>query len=183
MAAARLRTPWNSLGDPDKMRSPSSVAALAFAAACAWAAPAAADITAFEAPSFGDFRLDLYGWVQPRFTWQQSDTRPQVNFNPNPAFTVERARMGTIALLGPWARMQVEAEFAGEYVHMLDAFVTLSPVHDKMVSLNLTAGQFRVPISRQNLLPSVGYQLADVAYFVAPQFLIDRNLGAKLWAD
>jgi hypothetical protein len=52
-----------------------------------------------------------------------------------------------------------------------------------MGSLNLTAGFFRVPISRQNLLPSVGYQFADVAYFVNPAFLIDRDLGAKIWSE
>jgi hypothetical protein len=183
MAAARPRPRSNSLDGPDTMRSPSSFAALACAATLAWAAPAAADITVFEAPSFGDFRLDLYGWVQPRFTYQQNDDRPQVNFDPTPAFTVERARMGTIALLGPWARAQVEVDFSGEFAQPIDAYINLSPVHEKMVSLNLMAGQFRVPISRQNLLPSVGYQFADVAYFVAPQFLIDRNIGAKLWAD
>jgi hypothetical protein len=163
------------------MRSP-----LAFAAALAafaWVAPASADLTVFEAPKVADFKLDLYGWVQPRFTWQQSDDRPQVNFQPNPAFVVQRARLGTIGAFGPWARAQIEVDFSGEFAVPIDAFVTLSPIHEKVASLNFTFGQFRVPISRQNLLPSVGLQFADLAYFVAPNFLVDRNIGGKIWSD
>jgi hypothetical protein len=160
----------------------------AFAAACAcatlaWAAPAAADLTVFEAPSVADFKLDLYGWVQPRFTYQQSDNRPQVNFTPLSEFTVQRARMGTVATLGPWAKAQVEVDFSGEFAVPYDAFVVLSPVHEPVASLNLTVGQFRVPFSRQNLLPSVALQFADLAYFVAPNFIIDRDIGGKLWSD
>lgn len=152
-------------------------------AASAWAAPAAADVTVFEAPSVADFKLDMYGWVQPRFTYQQSDDRPQVNFHPNPAFTVQRARMGTIASLGPWARAQVEVDLSGEFASPIDAFVTLSPIHEKVASLNLTVGQFRVPISRQNLLPSAALQFPDLAYFVAPNFIVDRDIGGKIWSD
>jgi hypothetical protein len=161
----------------------SSFALAAAFATFVWAAPAAADLTVFEAPSAADFKLDLYGWVQPRFTYQQQDTRPEVNFTPNPAFIVQRARMGTIGTLGPWARAQVEVDFSGETATPIDAFVTLTPIHEKVATLNLTAGQFRVPISRQNLLPSVGLQFPDLAYFVAPNFLIDRDIGAKLWSD
>ena len=78
----------------------------------AWSAPAAADATVFEAPSVGDLRLDMYGWVQPRFTYQQQDTRPTVMFTPNPAFTLQRARLGTIAYAGPWAEARVEVDFS-----------------------------------------------------------------------
>jgi hypothetical protein len=147
------------------------------------AAPAAADVTVFEAPSVGDFQLDMYGWIQPRFTWQQNDTRPTENFEPNAAFTLNRLRLGTIARTGPWAEARVEADYSGVTPKLIDGYVTLSPIHEKAASLNLTAGYFRVPISRQNLLPSVGYQLADIAYFVNPAFLIDRDLGAKLWTE
>jgi hypothetical protein len=147
------------------------------------AAPAAADLTVFEAPSVADLKLDLYGWVQPRFSDQQQDNRPTVSFDPIPAFTVARTRMGTVARLGPWARAQVEVDFSGEYAVPYDAYVVLSPVHEKMGTLNLTAGQFRVPFSRQNLLPSVGYQLPDVAYFVAPSFLVDRDIGGMISSD
>jgi hypothetical protein len=91
--------------------------------------------------------------------------------------------MGTIASLGPWARAQVEIDLSGQYAVPYDAFVVLSPVHEKIASLNLTLGQFRVPFSRQNLLPSVGYQLPDVAYFVAPSFIVDRDIGGKVWSD
>ncbi len=157
--------------------------ALLALATLAGAAPAAADITVFEAPSVADFKLDLYGWVQPRFTYQQQDNRPSVLFDPIPAFNVQRARLGTVASLGPWARAQVEIDFSGQYALPFDAFVVLSPIHEKAATLNLTAGQFRVPFSRQNLLPSVAYQLPDVAYFVAPSFLVDRDIGGKIWSD
>jgi hypothetical protein len=163
------------------MRLPSTCAAALLT--LLWAAPAVADVTVFEAPSVADFKLDLYGWVQPRFAWQQADDRPQVNSHPNAAFTVQRARLGTVARLGAWATAQVEFDLSQEVASPIDAFVTLSPLHEKMASLNLTVGQFRVPISRQNLLPSVGLQFADLAYFVQPNFIIDRDIGGKLWSE
>jgi hypothetical protein len=162
------------------MRSPSILVAIA---ALAWASPAAADVTVFEAPKVADFRLDMYGWIQPRLAVQEHDDRPGVNFDPNPAFTVQRARMGTVATMGPWARAQVELELAGQFASTLDAYVVLSPVHEKVASLNLTVGQFRVPFSRQNLLPSVGYQLPDTAYFVASSFIVDRDIGGMIWSE
>src|SRR5262245_58023398 len=98
--------------------------AFAFAASAsfAYAAPAAADLRVFERPEaerapgeprswfpeIGNFNLDLYGWIQPRFTVQQADDRPTVNLHPNPAFTVQRARLGTVASLGRWAKAQLE---------------------------------------------------------------------------
>jgi hypothetical protein len=85
--------------------------------------------------------------------------------------------------VGPWAEARVEGDWSGVAPKVIDAFVTLSPIHEKIASLNLTAGYFRVPISRQNLLPSIGYQFPDVGYFVNPSFLIDRDLGAKLWTE
>lgn len=147
------------------------------------AAPAAADVTVFEAPSVGNFKVELYGWIQPRFTLPQQDDRPAVNYKPNAAFTITRARLGTIASFGPWARAQIEVDFSKEVASPIDAFVTLSPIHERVASLNFTFGQFRVPISRQNLLPSVGLQFADLAYFVRPSFLVDRDIGGKIWSD
>ncbi len=91
--------------------------------------------------------------------------------------------MGTIATLGPWAEARVEVDVSGAYVVPFDAYVVLSPLHEEQASLNLTVGQFRVPFSRQNLLPSVGYQFADVAYFIAPNFIVDRDIGGMLWSD
>jgi hypothetical protein len=166
----------------------SSFAQAAFAAgivtfSLAFAGPAAADVTVFEAPSVADFKLDLYGWVQPRFTVQEKDQRPQINLNPEPAFTVLRARIGTNAMLGPWVTARIEVDYGGDVAKPIDMWVNISPVHEKMGSLNLMAGQFRVPFSRQNLLPSIGYQLPDVAYWIAPAFIVDRNLGVKLWSE
>ncbi len=164
------------------MRHPFAFAATAaFVLVCA--APAAADVTVFQAPSVGDLKVDLYGWVQPRFTAQQHDDRPSVMFDPQPAFTVQRARLGTVGTFGPWGRVQVETDFAGDAVTALDAYAVLSPIHERVARLDLTFGQFRVPFSRQNLLPSSSYQFPDVAYFIAPAFIVDRNLGAKMGVD
>lgn len=165
------------------MRSPFFFAAAAILAASTWTAPAAADLRVYEAPAVADFKLDLYGWVQPRFTWQQSDDRKEVQFDPKAAFTVQRARLGTIAALGPWVKAQVEVDFSQLNATPIDAFVTFSPIHEKVASLNFTFGQFRVPFSRQNLLPSVGLQLPDLAYFIAPSFMVDRDIGGKIWSD
>src|SRR5262249_19844119 len=124
--------------------------------------------------------LDLFGWAQPRFTYQQSDERPEVKFLTNPAFSVYHARLGAIGQLGEVARAQFEIELAREVAQPLDAFVVLTPITRPMVTLNLTLGQFRVPFSRQNQLRNKNYQLADPAYWVSPKFVIDRDLGAMI---
>jgi hypothetical protein len=166
------------------MRCRSSLLAGLFALATLVAArPAAADLRVFENDKVLDFKLDLYGWVQPRFTWQEADSRPTVDQHPNAAFTVLRARLGTVAFLGPWAKAQLEIDFSREIAAPFDAFVVLSPLQTRVATLNLQLGQFRVPFSRQNLVSSVGYQLADVAYFVRPSFLVDRDLGGMLWGE
>jgi hypothetical protein len=144
---------------------------------------AEADVTVFDSPKLGGINVNLYGWVQPRFTDPETDDRPGVNYDPTPGFTLERARLGTYALLGPWARVQVEVDFSQTDARPIDAYVILTPLHNPTASINFQLGQFRVPISRQNLLPSVGYQLPDVAYFVAPNFLLDRELGGAMFAE
>ncbi len=183
---------WQHRRSREPMRSFSALPAalVACPSRLAWAAPRRRRRHGLRgAPrSRTSSKLDLYGWVQPRFTYQQQDTRPSVNFTPIPAFNVERARLGTIASLGP---LGPRAAGGGRLLgpvrlavrRLRRAASLLSPIHEKVASLNLTAGQFRVPISRQNLLPSVGYQLPDVAYFVAPNFLLDRDIGGKLGTD
>ncbi len=160
--------------------------AIAIAAFALGAAPLAAHAEArvYEADALGTpLSLDLYGWVQPRFSYQQQDTRPTVNFTPNPAFTVNRARIGAIATFGLWGRAQVEMELAHDNVQTMDAYIVASPVHEKNVSLNFTFGQFRVPFSRQNLLSSKSYQFADNAYFITPKYIVDRDIGAQISAE
>ncbi|MFT3766079.1 MAG: hypothetical protein QM820_11265 [Minicystis sp.] len=157
--------------------------AFAVLVALAWARPAAADVTVFENDKIVDLKLDLYGWVMPRFTWQASDDRPAVNLHPNAAFTVNRARLGTVARLGKWARAQLEVELGREIAQPIDAFVVLSPLHGDVATLNLQLGQFRVPFSRQNLIQGVGLQFPDPAYHVRPSFIVDRDIGGMLWGE
>lgn len=161
---------------------PLLASALSALALIGLASPASADLRVFDVPDL-DFKLDLYGWVQPRFTAQQADDRPAVNFHPNPAFTVQRARLGTVASIGKWGRAQVEVDFSREGAVPVDAFVVFTPFQSSIARLSLQLGQFRVPFSRQNLLPSNSYQLADTAYFVTPKFIVDRDIGAMITSD
>jgi hypothetical protein len=160
-----------------------STFALAALAATVWAHPAAADVAVFQTPKLGGVEVDLYGWIQPRLTVPQQDDRPAVDYKPNPAFTIQRARFGTYALIGQWGRVQFETDFAQTNPRPLDLFVVLSPLRGPIATLNFQFGQFRVPISRQNLTSSVGYQLPDTAYWVAPNFIIDRDIGASVWGE
>jgi hypothetical protein len=163
------------------MRRPLATAILASALACA--RPASADVTIFQTPVIGGVKLDLYGWAQPRFSWQESDDRPTVDLHPNAAFTILRARIGAIASIGRWGRAQFEIELAREVGQPFDAFVVLTPISTRPATLNLQVGQFRVPFSRQNLVNSLSHQLSDVAYFVRPSMIVDRDIGAMLWTD
>ena len=147
---------------------------------------AAADVRAFERPAtekLPALALDLYGWAQPRFSWQQHDERPAVRFEPNPAFTVQTARLGAIGWLGPHADVHLEVDLAREIASPIDAFVVVTPFTLPEATLHVTLGQFRVPFSRQNLLASKSHQFADNAYFVAPKFVVDRDLGVELDVD
>ncbi len=146
------------------------------------ARPASAELRVFDVPEI-DFKLDLFGWVQPRFSAQQSDDRPLVNFRPNPAFTITRARLGTSATIGTWGHAQIEVDFSREGAVPIDAFVTLTPLRSKIASITVDIGQFRVPFSRQNLIRSNSLQLPDLAYFVTPKFVVDRDIGALITAD
>jgi hypothetical protein len=130
-----------------------------------------------------DVALDFYGWVQPRFTYQQQDTRPEINFKPNPAFTVLRARLGAIGTLGSWGKAQVEIDMSRETVTPIDAFMVFTPYKSRKFAIDLNVGLFRVPISRQNIIQSRNTQLPDLAYFVTPRFIIDRDIGVMSTLD
>lgn len=152
-------------------------------AALTAASPASAEVTVFESDKVVPLAVSLYGWVTPRFTYQESDDRPIINLHPNPAFTVQRARLGAAARAGKWARVQVEFELGREIAQPIDAFVVLSPLHLDVASINLQLGQFRVPFSRQNLIQGMGLQLPDAAYWVRPNFIVDRDIGGTLWGE
>lgn len=140
------------------------------------ATPALAETRIFEGDGVkGPKSIDLFAWIQPRFTHQQRDTRPGVSFEPNPAFTVTRARLGLKSEVTDYARAVMEIEIAGQQpTPLLDAYLVLHPIPEAQ----LWVGQMRVPFSRQNLIQSTGYQFPDVAYFVTPKYLVDRDMGA-----
>ena len=151
-------------------------AASALLVAATLSTAASAETRIFEGDGEkGPKSIDLFGWIQPRFTYQQRDDRPGVAFQPNPAFTVTRARFGFKADVTDYARAVMEIEIAGQQpTPLLDAYLILHPIPEAQ----LWVGQMRVPFSRQNLIQSTGYQFADVSYFVAPKYLVDRDMGA-----
>jgi hypothetical protein len=156
-------------------------AALLTLATTAISSSAAAQARVFESPDeTRPLTVDLYGWVQPRFTYQQKDERKGVDFHPNPAFTLRRARLGMVARMS-WARAQTEIEFGpeGSSAPLIDAFVVAEPIPE----INVSAGQMRVPFSRQNMLQSKRLQLPDTAFFVTAKFVHDRDLGAMVSGD
>ena len=169
--------------------------AAALLALLAAPAVARADVRVFSAPEDSDKQstlqsLDLYGWIQPRFVMQQHDERPGVDYKPNPVFTVRRARFGAIGWLNSWVRAQFEMELAGDVSYAIDAFVDAHPIPE----VGITVGQFRVPFSRQNLIPSKNLQFADNAYWLgattsggttasAGKYIVDRDIGAMLSGD
>jgi hypothetical protein len=91
--------------------------------------------------------------------------------------------LGVVAKLAKWAKAQIELDLGKEFTQAMDAFVDVTPIAEERVTVGLRMGQFRVPFSRQNLLPSKTFQLPDVAYFVSSKFLIDRDIGAQLFSD
>lgn len=161
-------------------------AVLTCGAALACSASASAEVRVWEKdPAKGDddvpvLSVDVFGWVQPRFTWEQHDTRePKYQWEPAPGFRIRRARLGTRAELTSWASANLELDLATDQARPLDGYLTLTP----MSELRVTAGQFRVPFSRQNLVSSRARQLPDPAYFVTPKFMIERDQGAMIWGE
>ena len=160
--------------------------ALGLVAALAFSRAAAADVRVVDRAATDKLpalALDLFGWAQPRFSWQQHDERPGVKFTPNPAFTVPTARLGAVGFLGPWAEIHLEVDLAREIATPIDAYAVVTPFQRPEATLRLTLGQFRVPFSRQNLLNAKVHQLPDNAYFVTPKFVVDRDLGAQVEVD
>ena len=155
-----------------------ATACLVVAAALALPRTSRADVRVFTNPdpAADTLRsLDLYGWVQPRFSWQQTDTRPEVNLQPHPSFTLRRARLGGVAKVNEWLRAQFELELSVG-VELYDAFLVAQPLPE----IGASAGQMRVPFSRQNMMSSRALQFPDMAYFIAPKFVVDRDIGAML---
>lgn len=156
------------------------VAAMMFLVPCT----AAAQVTVFEKKSEEDPEdvrsLAFFGFLQPRFTWQQKDLRDPTNKVENsPGFSFRRSRLGAIARVDKIATLQTEIELTTSAMLGIDAFARLHPVPEAQ----LTVGQFRVPFSRQNLVQGFAHQLPDPAYFVEPKFIVDRDIGGQIGGD
>lgn len=133
-----------------------------------------------EGKEGGSRQLALYGFVQPRFTLQQEDHRdPNNTVEANPGFSFKRSRIGAIARFADFATLQMELETQTTSVLGIDAFARLHPIKE----LQLQIGQFRVPFSRQNLIQGFSHQMPDAAYWVAPKFIVDRDIGMQLGGE
>jgi hypothetical protein len=142
---------------------------------------AAADVRVFDSEVKGlPVHVDLYGFAAPRLAVQENDTRPEVEFTPNPAFTLARARLGVIGALSDRAELRFEMELGKDFSQGIDAYIEGKPFVHPMATVGVRFGQFRVPFSRQNLIRSSDFQLPDPAYFVTAKYLVDRDIGAMV---
>jgi len=162
-------------------------ALLVFAAALA-AEPAAADVRVVDTEVKGTrVAVDLFGFAAPRFAVSENDNRPQVNYTPNPAFTLNRARLGVIGTVSNRAELHFEMELGRDFAQGIDAYIEGYPLVHPMATVGIRLGQFRVPFSRQNLISSGALQFPDAAYFVTSKYVVDRDIGAmaigKFWNE
>jgi hypothetical protein len=128
----------------------------------------------------GSRKLELYGFAQPRFTYQQKDKRdPNNTVDNSPGFSFARARLGSIARYEDIATLQFEIETQTASVLGIDAFARLHPIKEAQLQI----GQFRVPFSRQNLIQGFTLQMPDPAYWVNPKFVVDRDIGAQVGGE
>jgi hypothetical protein len=130
-----------------------------------------------------DLSLDLYGWTQPRFIYAP----PPIDVS---GFSVHQVRLGAIGGFGKWGRVQTELAFGPTIftgailpVLLLDAYGVFTPYRSRVVGVDVTLGNFRIPFSRQNLIQPVGLQLPDMAEYVHPVWSIQRALGGMLGVD
>jgi hypothetical protein len=158
---------------------------LAAVLVCLFPCVASAQVTVFEQKNSEtdpeDVRsLAFFGFLQPRFTWQQKDLRdPSNKVENSPGFSFRRSRLGAIARVDKIATLTTEIELTTSAMLGIDAFARLHPIPEAQ----LTVGQFRVPFSRQNLVQGYAHQLPDPAYFVEPKFIVDRDIGAQVGGD
>jgi len=136
-------------------------------------------VASYEKP---DVTLDVYGWTQPRFTYEVDDARP--------VFSLPQTRLGLIGGFGKWGWVQTEINLGTIDTSMrfsppelLDAYGVFTPYRSRVVGIDVTFGKFRVPFSRQGLIQPVGLQLPDTASFVKPAWTGGRPLGAMLGVD
>ena len=168
------------------MRSPWALCALLLGASVSRSA--LAEVHVFQTEIKGQpVAVGLYGFASPRFSLQENDRRKEVQFTPNPAFTLFKSRLGVTASLSNRAELRFELEMGKDFTQGMDAYIEGAPVVDKMATVSIRLGQFRVPFSRQNLLSSGSLQLPDPAYFATAKYVVDRDIGAmvigRFWED
>lgn len=168
------------------MRCPWALCALLLGASVS--RTAAAEVHVLETEIKGQpVAVGLYGFASPRFSFQEQDKRETVQFTPNPAFTLFRSRLGVTASLSHRAELRFELEMGKDFTQGMDAYIEGAPLVDKMATVSIRLGQFRVPFSRQNLTSSGSLQLPDPAYFATSKYVVDRDIGAmvigRFWED
>ncbi|UQA59667.1 hypothetical protein [Polyangium aurulentum] len=143
------------------------------------AAEADVRVASYEKP---DVTIDLYGWTQPRFTYELTVD--------SPGFTLPQTRLGVIGGLGKWGRVQTEINVGTIDLtlnpsgpELLDAYGVFTPYRSRAVGVDVTLGRFRVPFSRQNLIQPMGLQLPDAVWFAEHGEMAGRQLGGMLGID
>lgn len=95
-------------------------------------------------------QIQLTGYAQ--FRYQALDEHGKID-----GFDVRRARLNLKANISPFVVFQIQPEFAGSSVKLLDAFGEIK-IHD---AFNLVVGQQKVALSLENQASDVKYEAID----------------------
>lgn len=104
-------------------------------------------------------------------------------------FQLRRARLGSTGHIGrPYLKYRLELSFGPREVNPLDGVPQTSPLLDanfdwmRYRDVNVRAGQYKVPLDRQRIIPFFRLQFVDRA-ITDTEFTFDRDLGLDLHSD
>jgi hypothetical protein len=127
--------------------------------------------------------LDIGFFAQPQFVAQRGyDADSSTNFSAPPGVNLQRTRVVVHGQAHPLLQVRMEFNLS-DRLELLDSYA-LVPVRRW---LQVQMGQFRVPFSRQELVSSSRYQLADRALWSGGanssgvRFVPSFDLGMMVW--
>ncbi len=104
-------------------------------------------------------------------------------------FQLRRARFGSTGHIGqPYWKYRLELAFGPREVNTLNGVPQTSPLLDanfdwqRYRDVNLRAGQYKVPLDRQRIIPFFRLQFVDRA-ITDTEFTFDRDMGADLHSE
>ncbi len=124
------------------------------------------------------FRLDIYGYGQVRYTYQSNDITAKDDLSN---FQVQRVRLGLKGFVYSDKlkyQLVLSASQSGEFdkVSLLDWFIDYSPANE----FGVRAGQFKVPYSTSFTISASELQFVERTQ-VDSNFRLDRDNGINLY--